>query len=648
MTGIRTRFAFLIGVAFAVIATAATFGGSAGGTITTIAGTNTAKNPFGGFSGDGGPATSALLDYPSAVAVDAKGNVYIADSANQRVRKVSPSGTITTIAGSGQCCPVGDGGPATSAGLYKPRGVAVDRQGNLYIADPEVNRVRKVSPAGTITTFAGGDMPGFSGDGGPATSARLSDPWGVATDGRGNVYIGDTGNQRVRKVSPSGTITTIAGNGKSGYSGDGSRATSARMFSPHGVAVDAKGDVYIADNGNFRVRKVSPSGTITTIAGNGRSGYSGDGGRATSARLFPPSGVAVDAKGDVYIAESTDHLRAVSPSGTITTIAGSGRSGYSGDGGPPTKAELWDARGVAVDGKGRVYIADAGSERVRKVTVGSQAPARPRATLPATSPGNISGRCSKAAALTAGKRAHLAYSWVPARVFQVLCGAFAGSGSRVMVASYYGPGNTGVTDWVAFRFVAGKWQQLLTRHEAVQLSAAGPDFRETMSIYRSGDSRCCPSGGTRFRVWHWNGTRLVAGPWTQVKPAAPSAAGSGGSKSGYFKTPSGNIQCDWYYGTLVRCGIKSGLKPVSRKRAGCYPNVWVELHTSGAAFALGSYCRGEDAPDAGPFAMGAVVLGYGKTWSGGGLSCASAATGLTCRNKSGRGFFLSREKWRQF
>ena len=373
MTGIRYRVAFLIGAAFVLIAAAATFGVSGSGTITTIAGTSTAKNPFGGFSGDGGPATSALLDNPSGVAVDAKGNVYIADYGNHRVRRVSRGGTITTVAGTGQVLSVGDGGPATSAGLYGPRGVAVDGRGNLYIADPQANTVRKVSPGGTITTFAGGmlDKVGFSGDGGPVTSAKVNGPWGVAVDGKGNVYIADTLNFRVRKVSPSGTITTIAGTGKSGFSGDGGPATSAQLASPHGVAVDKKGNLYIADFVNNRVRKVSPSGRITTIAGTGKSGYSGDGGPATSAQLFFPVGVAVDRRGNVYIADSSSRVRMVNSRGTITTVAGNGTSGGTpsslGDGGPATSARAWGVLGVAVDAQGNLYIADTGNARVRKV-----------------------------------------------------------------------------------------------------------------------------------------------------------------------------------------------------------------------------------------------------------------------------------------
>ena len=217
------------------------------------------------------------------MAVDASGNLYIADTGNNRIRKVSATGIITTVAGNGSAGYSGDGGPATSAQLDGPEGVAVDGSGNLYIADTCNNRIRKVSATGIITTVAGNGSAGYSGDGGPATSAQLSLPAGVAVDGSGNLYIADSGNNRIRKVSATGIITTVAGNGSPGYSGDGGPATSAQLNQPAGVAVDASGNLYIADSSNNRIRKVSATGIITTVAGNGFDGYSGDGGPATSA-----------------------------------------------------------------------------------------------------------------------------------------------------------------------------------------------------------------------------------------------------------------------------------------------------------------------------------------------------------------------------
>jgi sugar lactone lactonase YvrE len=245
------------------------------------------------------------------VAVDGKGNVYIVDEFDI-VLKVSPGGTFTTIAGSlhncGNITCLGDGGPATSAHLLGPEGVAVDAQGNVYIADQENERVRKVTPGGTITTLAGSGPAihgSYSGDGGPATSARLNSPYGVAVDKKGNLYIADTVNNRVRKVNPKGTITTFAGTGKPGFSGNGGPATRAKLYHPLGVAVDARGNVYIVDSA--RVRRVSPGGTISTFAGGSTRTGLGDGRPATRAKLSLPNGVAVDARGNVYIADSWDN-----------------------------------------------------------------------------------------------------------------------------------------------------------------------------------------------------------------------------------------------------------------------------------------------------------------------------------------------------
>ncbi|MBX3164543.1 MAG: T9SS type A sorting domain-containing protein [Bacteroidetes bacterium] len=336
--------------------------------INTIAGTST-----GGFSGDGGVATAAQLIFPRDVATDAAGNVYI--TGNGRIRKVSTNGIITTIAGNGGSGFSGDGGAATAAPLGSTRAVAVDAVGNVYIA--ETTRIRKVSTNGIITTIAGIGGFGFSGDGGLATAAALNYPGGVAVDAAGNVYIADTWNNRIRKVSTNGIITTIAGSGATGssnggFSGDGGAATAAQLNNPHGVAVDAAGNVYIADMGNNRIRKVSTNGIITTIAGGGLLGFSGDGGLATVAGLSSPSGVAVDAAGNVYITDN-NCIRKVSSNGIITTIAGTaGTWGFSGDGGLATAAQLNNPVGVAVDAvNANVYIADMGNHRVRKVYCGS-------------------------------------------------------------------------------------------------------------------------------------------------------------------------------------------------------------------------------------------------------------------------------------
>jgi uncharacterized protein (TIGR03437 family) len=332
-----------------------------GSMIVTVAG-----NGLAGETGDGGPATAAMVAGPFGVATDASGNLFIASGG--QIRKVSPDGIITTYAGNGQRTFSGDGGPAISAGVY-PEGLAVDASGNLFIADFANNRIRKVSASGTITTVAGNGTEGFSGDGGPATSAKLASPQGVAVDASGSLFIADSG--RIRKVSADGIITTVAGKGTGGYSGDGGPATSASV-DPTSVAVDASGNLFIADTGNNRIRKVSASGIITTVAGNGPSspvgGYSGDGGVATSASLNFPLGVAVDASGNLFIADySNQRVRKVSPSGIITTVAGNGTAAFSGDGGLAASASLSYPQGVAVDAAGNLYIADYDNDRVREV-----------------------------------------------------------------------------------------------------------------------------------------------------------------------------------------------------------------------------------------------------------------------------------------
>lgn len=331
-------------------------------TITTVAGNGTA-----GYSGDGGPATAAALVNPAGVALDSAGTLSVTDAIGDRVRSVSPAGVITTVAGTGSCCYSGDGGPATAASMYYPSELAVDGAGNLYIADAWNDRVRKVSPAGVITTAAGSKVAGFAGDGGPATGASLNNPMDVAVDGAGNLYIADLGNNRIRKIRSDGVITTVAGNGTAGYSGDGGPAMAASLNNPRGLAVDGAGNLFIADLANNRIRKVSPDGVITTVAGIGAAGYSGDGGLATAARLDFPFDVTVDGGGNLYIADTYNlRVRKVDTAGVITTVAGNGSYPASGDGGPATAASL-SAASVDVDAAGNLYIADNYNNRIRKV-----------------------------------------------------------------------------------------------------------------------------------------------------------------------------------------------------------------------------------------------------------------------------------------
>jgi sugar lactone lactonase YvrE len=333
------------------------------GIITTIAGTGDL-----GFSGDGGPATAAQIR-PSKMAMDSVGNLYFTEQENHRIRKVNTAGVITTVVGTGSVGFSGDGGLATNAQLNYPNGIAVDAVGNLYIADTQNNRVRKVTAAGVITTFVGTGTYGFSGDGSLAISAQLARPCGVATDSAGNLYIADTENLRIRKVFPSGVITTIAGNGEwEGISGDGRQATSVELYYPKDITVDS-GNLYIVDYANARIRKVNLGGVITTVAGNGSLGFSGDGGPATAAQLYNPMSVAMDSSGYLYISDSeNDRIRKVSPAGVITTIAGNGTNGFSGDGGLATSAALSNPDAVVLDSLGNFYIADFFNYRIRKVT----------------------------------------------------------------------------------------------------------------------------------------------------------------------------------------------------------------------------------------------------------------------------------------
>ncbi len=325
-----------------------------------------AGNGTNGESGDGGLATNAEI-YAGSVAVDQMGNFYIADSANNRIRKVDSAGIITTIAGNGDGGFSGDGGPATNASLFNPAAVAIDPAGNIYIADEANDRVRVVSTNGVISTFAGDGTNGFFGDGGAATNADLADPSGLAIDQSGNVFIADMGNNRIRKVGTNGIITTIAGTGTNGYFGDGGPALAASFSHPSDVALDVLGNLFVADAGNIRVRRISPDGVVLTVAGHGAAGYYGDGAAATNAFFEAPQSISADGLGNLYIADGTEHVREVTPSGIISTVAGNAGFGYSGDGGPATNSRLRNVYGVAADMFGSLYIADTGDSRIREI-----------------------------------------------------------------------------------------------------------------------------------------------------------------------------------------------------------------------------------------------------------------------------------------
>lgn len=357
------------------------------GVLSTVAGNGSA-----GYSGDGVPALSAALafaptrqepggpdinelDQYMQLGMDGAGNLWIADNGNHRVRRLAPNGIITTVAGSGARGFAGDGGSARAAALWGPAAVAVDpRDGTAYIADQQNNRLRRVTPDGMISTFAGNGQHLLYVTGVAPANSPLDWPSGLAIDAAGTLYFSEVHSHRVARISGN-RITTIAGDGFEGATGDNGPAASARLRFPAGLAVDARGNLYIADQRNHRVRRVAADGTITTVAGsgNGRStgGYRGDGGAAASAQLNSPVAVAVDAAGNLYIADMLNHrVRRVGPNGIITTVAGNGRPGFSGDGGPAASGQLNFPSGLAVDAAGNLFIADWQNYRVRKVTFG--------------------------------------------------------------------------------------------------------------------------------------------------------------------------------------------------------------------------------------------------------------------------------------
>jgi sugar lactone lactonase YvrE len=308
------------------------------------------------------------LHRPHSIAVDSTGTLYFSDHANHRVRKITTDGKISTVAGTGAATFGGDGSQAVSAQLNCPREVAVDSADNLYIADTGNHRIRKITADGKISTVAGTGTADFGGDGGPATAAQLNSPYGVAVDSTGVLYVADYDNHRVRKVTADGKISTVAGTGAATFGGDGSQAVSAQLSCPHGVAVDGAGNLYVADYKNHRVRKVTADGKISTVAGTGAADFGGDSGPATAARLNMPLGVVVDSTGTLYIADYHNHrVRKVTADGKISTVAGTGTTSPGGAGGPAASAQLNHPLGLAVDCVDALYIAEFDNHRVRKV-----------------------------------------------------------------------------------------------------------------------------------------------------------------------------------------------------------------------------------------------------------------------------------------
>jgi hypothetical protein len=338
-----------------------------------------------GFSGDGGPAISAQLNVPSSIFVDVDGNITIADTSNDRGRRISPGGTISTLAGTGDHASSGDGGDADLAGLGTPTAIFVDGRGNTYIAEYTGHRVRKVSPTGEIETIAGVGLHGFQGDGGPATESNIWSPSAIFIDRTGSLFISEWGNNRIRKVSPEGIISSVAGTGIRGYTGDGGPATAARITNPNGIFVDGEGIVYFSDLGNSVIRRVLANGRIEKVVGiPGVSGFTGDGGPATDARIQSPSGLFADGGGNLYFVDSgNSRIRRVTPDGMIETVAG----GNSSEPDFPTDARQLSLGGptsIFIDRLGDLYVAEGSRHRVRRLS-GIEEPTDLPGAQPATS-----------------------------------------------------------------------------------------------------------------------------------------------------------------------------------------------------------------------------------------------------------------------
>jgi sugar lactone lactonase YvrE len=333
-------------------------------TINTVVGNGVAT-----FAGDGGQATAASLYTPDGLTIDGSGVMYITDARNSRIRMVNSSGVISTFAGNGNVGYAGDGGQATAAEINYPLELVTDSHNNLYIADRYNNCIRMVNTNGIITTIAGNGMAGFNGDGGQATAAELDEVAGVGLDAIGNIYICEHGNNRLRKVNTSGIISTFAGTGAAGFSGDGGPATAADLNVPNQMTVDANGNVYFSDASNERVRMVNTLGIISTVAGNGVAASTGDGGQATAAEINNPASLIVDRYGDLYIGEYLgNRIRVVNGSGVISTLGGTGVAGFSGDGGLATAAKIDNPDGMTIDSHGYIYFGDEANNRIREIS----------------------------------------------------------------------------------------------------------------------------------------------------------------------------------------------------------------------------------------------------------------------------------------
>ncbi len=346
----------------------------AGASIFTVVGTGAP-----GYSGDGGQARHAALNQPFDVALDRHGNLYFSDANNHCVRRVErASGVITTVAGTGTAGYSGDGGPATKAQLHSPYGIALDAEGNLYIVDRLNACIRVVEAAtGIIRTVAGTGQPGYGGDGGPAVKAQLQEPNDIVLDGLGRAYIADVQDHRIRVVDlATGVITTFAGTGEPSSGGDGGPAGRAALLGPRALALGPTGDLYICLRNDHKVRKVDMrTGFIYTVAGTGAKGYTGDQGPALQATFNGPKELAVDRYDNIFLVDTENHCirRVEMASGLVTTVAGTGQPGGSGDDGPAVRAMLKRPHGVCVDAVGNLYIGDSENHRIRFVAVNGEA-----------------------------------------------------------------------------------------------------------------------------------------------------------------------------------------------------------------------------------------------------------------------------------
>ncbi len=332
------------------------------GQVSTLAGSGTTGS-------DNGTGTAASFGMMGGVAVDSSGNVYVADTFNFLIRKITPAGVVTTFAGSGVTGSAD--GTGTAASFTAPFGIAVDSSGNVYVADTFSNLIRKITPAGVVTTFAGGGGSGAVGSGaddGTGTAASFNAPFGIAVDSSGNVYVADSMNNLIRKITPAGVVTTLAGGGGSGAVGSGAddgTGTAASFSSPYGIALDSSDNVYVADSVNNLIRKITPAGVVTTLAGSG--GFGADNGTGAAASFDTPTSIAVDSSGNVYVADMmNDLIRKITPDGVVTTLAGS--STFGDTDGIGTAASFNIPYGIAADSSGNLYVSDLDNFLVRKIT----------------------------------------------------------------------------------------------------------------------------------------------------------------------------------------------------------------------------------------------------------------------------------------